>query len=80
MHCSRVDVPEVWSILSPVIFKGTGSALMSDAKEKVKETIDDAAAAAKKATDKAAEKGSEAAKRTGEAVEKAGERIKDAGK
>jgi hypothetical protein len=53
---------------------------MSDLKNKVKETIDDAARAAKKATDHVSEKAKDAAYQTGKKVEQVGEKIKDAGK
>ena len=50
-----------------------------DTQEKVKDKIDDAAHAAKKATDSAAEKMKDAAYETGKAVKNVGEKIKEQG-
>jgi hypothetical protein len=53
---------------------------MSDLKDKVKDTIDDAAHAAKKTTDHVAEKVKDAAYETGKKVKEVGEEIKEKGK
>jgi gas vesicle protein len=53
---------------------------MSDTQEKIKDKIDDAAHAAKKATDEAAQKMKDVAYETGKAVKNAGEAIKEKGK
>jgi hypothetical protein len=57
-----------------------GGIPMSDTQEKIKDRIDDAAHAAKKATDEAAQKVKDAAYETGKAVKNAGEAIKEKGK
>jgi methyl-accepting chemotaxis protein len=57
-----------------------GTDRMADAKDKIKEGIDEAAKKAKEATDKAAQKASETAKGVGQAVQDAGKKIADTGK
>ena len=65
---------------SPAVPSNQKETSMSDAKDKPKDGIDDAAHEAKKATDHVAESVKDAAYETGKKVKEVGQDIKDAGK
>src|SRR5262249_22509671 len=56
-----------------------GGTVMAEAKDKVKNAIDNTADKAKEMTDKASDKAKSAARKAGEKVEEAGEKIKEKG-
>lgn len=55
-----------------------GEKAMSDVKDKLKNKIDDAAGATKKAVDKVVDKSKDAAHKAGEHLERGGKRLQDA--
>jgi gas vesicle protein len=55
-----------------------GEKAMSDVKDKLKNQIDDAASATKKAVDKVVDKSKDAAHKAGEHLERGGKRLQDA--